>query len=151
MVDSTYQEVHRTFRSAAGWTTVQCDSSATFAPGQQISGCSNGWHVQFIICHKKFITFYLFRVASYIQSHEMYAMRDPIYVDQQEELLLTWASVSWASCPSLSGIAFAAVAASLPLLAAKSLGISTCKSFLNTGQRRSCLPHAYCRVQMYMN
>jgi hypothetical protein len=46
-------------------------------------------------------------------------MRDPLSVHQQgrEVELTRTAQVNWSSCPSMSGIAFAAAAAALPLLA----------------------------------
>ena len=44
-------------------------------------------------------------------------MRDPVFVPAiQADILSPSASLSWLSSPSFSGIAFAAVAASLPLL-----------------------------------
>lgn len=66
-----------------------------------------------------------------LQSHEMYAMRDPLHIgkkqlqggnvdkDKEESCIF--------SCPSLSGIAFAAVAAALPLLARSDVEINSSK------------------------
>lgn len=63
----------------------------------------------------------------------MYAMRDPLHAGNQqqgeeeegeEEASSLAPPMSWAACPSLSGIAFAAVAASLPLLAGNDVRVN---------------------------
>jgi hypothetical protein len=57
-----------------------------------------------------------------LQTREVYAMRDPLllmHADGDVQPLVG------ASCPSLSGVAFAAVAAALPLLAGNDVDVNT--------------------------
>lgn len=55
----------------------------------------------------------------------MYAMRDPVHAASRE------GEGGWIPCPSLSGIAFAGVAAALPLLASNDVDTNTGTVFVS--------------------